>query len=416
MKRSHSHTGVLFLLLGLIHCSNAFGREITVDQNGAVTSLTAALVQANDGDRIRILPGSYREGNILVDKTVHIFGEGFPVFDGEDKGEVITVTANNVIIEGLLIRGSGLSYVDDNAGIKLVKVENCVIRKNRFEDNFFGLYLSQVRDCLVEDNDFTASGTRETASGNGIHLWYCKDVTVRNNTIRGHRDGIYFEFVRNGKISGNVSEHNLRYGLHFMFSDSCSYKQNVFRDNGAGVAVMYTKYVDMSENLFEHNWGAASFGILLKDITDSRIHHNVFVRNTIGLYSEGSTRLVVERNDFIQNGWALKIMANSMEGTFTANNFVGNSFDVATNSRQNFNTFTGNYWDNYTGYDLDRNGIGDVPFRPVTLFSLITQQQEPALILLRSFFIDVLNLAEKMIPVLTPVHLMDENPSMRRIL
>ena len=124
----------------------------------------------------------------------------------------------------------------------------------------------------------------------------------------------------------------------------------------------------------------------------------------------------VMRNQFIDNGWALKIMANALDNIFTQNNFIANSFDVATNSRQSFSKFNGNYWDKYEGYDLDRNGVGDVPFRPVRLYSLIIEQNEPSIILLNSLFIDILDAAERILPVLTPDAIVDHQPATRSIL
>ncbi len=217
------------------------------------------------------------------------------------------------------------------------------------------------------------------------------------------------------KLYNNYSENNLRYGLHFMFSDSCVYTNNTFENNGAGVAVMYTKNVLMSENQFLHNWGPASYGILLKDISDSRIENNIFDENSIGLYMEGCSRVTIEQNNFIKNGWALKLMANSMDNYFYDNNFVANSFDVSTNSRQNFNTFEKNYWAKYDGYDLDKDGYGDVPFRPVTMFSMMIESHPTSLVLLHSLFIDILNIAESIIPAITPEALTDPNPRMRMV-
>ena len=162
-----------------------------------------------------------------------------------------------------------------------------------------------------------------------------------------------------------------------MFSDGCVYEGNEFLENSSGVAVMYTKRVRMLDNLFQDNWGGAAFGLLLKDITDSEIRGNRFVRNTVAIYAEGSNRLTVEENELRENGWAVKIMANSQDNRFSRNDFFGNTFDVATNSRRAYSTFQGNYWDNYQGYDLDRDGVGDVPFHPVRLFSLIAEQNEP---------------------------------------
>jgi nitrous oxidase accessory protein len=177
---------------------------------------------------------------------------------------------------------------------------------------------------------------------------------------------------------------------------------------------MFTKRVEMVANRFEDNWGAAAYGLLLKEITDSRLTSNVFRGNTTGLLADGASRLVATDNEFAANGWAVKLDANTQDGRFEGNEFVGNTFDVATNSREHSTTFAGNYWDEYRGYDLNRDGIGDVPHRPVRLFSLLVARNQPSLILLRSAFVTLLDAAERVLPALTPEMLVDATPSMRR--
>jgi nitrous oxidase accessory protein len=197
-----------------------------------------------------------------------------------------------------------------------------------------------------------------------------------------------------------------------MFSDSCQYLDNAFVRNGAGVAVMYARFVVMERNTFERNRGTATYGLLLKDIRDSRISGNRFIGNTVGLLADGSNRLAVKANTFRENGWAIKVLANATDNRFTDNVFVGNTFDVATNSRRSSSSFERNYWDAYRGYDLDGDGFGDVPFRPVRLFSLIVERYPTALSLLRSLFIDILDAAERVLPLLTPETLVDAEPRM----
>jgi nitrous oxidase accessory protein len=404
-----------FFLLGILHLHDTQASDIIVDPGGEVRTLSEAVRRAENGDRIIIKPGRYTEGPIIIDKEVEIIGEGYPEFDGENQHEVIKVVADYVIIRGLKVTNVGVSFIDDKAAIKAEEVRGCVIEDNIFENNFFAIYLAKSVECRIANNNIRAYSGRESFAGNGIHLWYSRDIAIENNYVSGHRDGIYLEFVHYATITGNTGENNLRYGLHFMFSDNCTYTRNTFRRNGAGIAVMYTKNVVMTENVMEFNWGAASFGLLLKDINDTHVHNNVFYKNTIGIYSEGSNRVKIEKNQFIENGWAVRIWASSSDNVFTQNNFINNTFDVATNSKQNFNTFTGNYWSNYTGYDLTGNGIGDVPYRPVRLFSYIVERYPASLILLHSLFISALDIAERIIPTLTPETLVDENPSMRRI-
>jgi nitrous oxidase accessory protein len=152
--------------------------------------------------------------------------------------------------------------------------------------------------------------------------------------------------------------------------------------------------------------------LLLKEIRDSEISGNRFIENTVGVHAEGSNRLHVSRNEFVSNGYAARVMANSMEGTFVENNFIGNAFDVVTNSRQNFNRFDSNYWSEYRGYDLDHDGVGDVPHHPVRLFSLLVEKAPPGLALLGSLFVHLIDTAERVMPVFTPETLVDHSPSM----
>lgn len=406
----------LLALLVLLLAGPARAQAVlTVDPLGPIPTITEALGRAQAGDRIVVRSGVYREPTLVIAQRVEIVGEEGAVLDGEGARNILQIVADSVTVRGLTFRNVGTSFVEDRAAVLVEGASHCIIAGNRFEDTFFGIYLAEASHCIIADNTLRGPDVSESRSGNGIHLWYSRHVTITGNEVVGHRDGIYLEFVEDGLIEGNRASGNKRYGLHFMFSDRCRYAANTFRDNGAGVAVMYSKHVGMVGNRFEDNWGPAAFGLLLKDITDSEVAGNVFLKNTVGLYAEGSNRVAVTGNEFAQNGWAVRIMADAMDNRFEGNNFLGNSFDVGTNSRQSFSTFAGNYWDAYQGYDLDRDGVGDVPFRPVRLFALVVEKHPPALLLMRSLFVQLLDLAERVAPALTPQSLIDERPAMRRL-
>lgn len=410
----HSSAAILIALVLL--CGNASAqRTIVVSRTGEFRSVTAAISAARPHDRILVKTGLYREPTIVVGKPLDIVGEGWPVLDGQSARQIMTITADSVTIRGIRFEHVGVSFVEDWAAVKVVNAVACAIEDNLIDDALFGIYLARVSGCSIKRNRIHADRGREMVSGNGIHLWQSHDITIAYNRISGHRDGIYFEFVRNSTITGNISEKNLRYGLHFMFSDDCRYVGNVFRSNGAGVAVMFTHRVQMIANRFENNWGGAAYGLFLKEISDSRLERNVFSRNTVALVADGANRLQAIDNDFIDNGWAVKLEASTDEALFSRNNFAGNTFDVATNSSRQSAVFAGNYWQDYTGYDLNRDGVGDVPFRPVRLFSMVVAQNAPSIILLRSPFVRLLDAAERVIPALTPEMLADASPAMRRI-
>lgn len=372
-----------------------------------------ALALAAPGDTLRVGSGLYREHSLTVTKPLVILGEQCPVIDAERKGEIFTVRADNVLIQGFDLRNVGQTSTIDWAAVKVLEARHVRVLGNRIGRSYFGVYLSASRDCVVRDNVIEGIPTGEQTTGNGIHAWKCDQIRIEQNRISGQRDGIYFEFVTNSTIQRNLSFGNIRYGLHFMFSHQNAYVGNTFRDNGAGVAVMYTKGVTMRHNVFVHNWGSAAYGLLLKDITDSRIEENTFEKNTVGIYMEGSSRIKASRNRFVENGWGLRVQASCNENEFRQNGFLGNTFDVATNGNTVLNTFERNYWDKYEGYDLNRDGLGDVPYHPVSLYSMIIEQMPHGVMLLRSFMVSLLDRAEKVLPSLTPDALVDNQPLMK---
>jgi nitrous oxidase accessory protein len=403
-----------FLAALVLVAAPAHGQTIVVSPDGPVRSLAEAVRLAPAGGRIVVRAGTYQEGPVVVDRRVEITGEGRPVIRGRGDHTIILVTADSVVIRGLVLEHVAPSYTEDRAAIRFNHVDHCLLEDSEIRDSFFGVYVAQSKGCRLLRNVVAGVRGREGGTANAIHLWNSREMEVIGNRVSGHRDGLYFEFVKATRIEDNDVTGNVRYGLHFMFSDSCAYRRNRFHQNGAGVAVMYTRHVTVEENRFEDNWGTSSYGLLLKEIGDSRFADNLFRGNTVGLYVEGGGRTVFRGNRFLDNGWAVKLMANSIENRFEGNAFAGNSFDIATNSRSSESDFAGNWWDRYDGFDLDRDGRGDVPFRPVRLFSLLIAENPPAMMLLRSLFVDLLDAAERVLPILTPETLVDASPLMER--
>jgi len=406
----------VFWGMGYVNESTAAAaNEIIVRKNSDVPTISRALELAKRGDHIIVTAGVYEANQITVDKSVTITGREGAILDGMGKYEIMVVTADSVTIEYLTFRNAGVSYTEDNAAIKLKEVKYGTIAHNTLENNFFGIYLAKSSYCTVSDNKVSGNGRKETASGGGIHLWNCNNIVIKGNYVRNSRDGIYFEFVDHTTITHNVSEYNIRYGLHLMYSKHDTYTHNTFRHNRAGGVIMYSNFVTMKYNDYQYNWGPSNDGLLLKELNDGVVEHNRFFKNSSAIYSEGSNRIKIDHNQFLQNGWAVKIMANSTQNTFNDNNFLDNAFDVITSGEVNENNFDHNYWSDYQGYDLDHNGIGDVPYRPVSLFSFVVNEQPSSIILMRSMFIQILSIAEKAFPMLTPITLKDNQPLMQRV-
>lgn len=405
---------VVCIILLVFVSQFAEAKTILVRKSKPIQSIKQAIGIAQNGDTILVDAGMYKEGNIIIQKSIVLKGINFPILDGENKYEIISVKASNVHIEGFKLQHSGRSEIKDIGAIVIYDSYKTSVINNILDDTNFGIYLENSKSCLIKNNSMTAYGKEEVQSGNGIHAWHCDSLLIIGNKIKGHRDGLYFEFVTNSLIWRNTSIKNVRYGIHFMFSHHDTYIGNIFEENESGVAVMFTHNIYMYNNFFINNWGGAAYGILLKEITDSDISGNHFTKNTVAVEMEGCNRINFYKNSFLDNGWAMKISASSEKNAIYTNNFIGNTFDIGTNGSLVLNTFNANYWDKYEGYDLNRDHIGDIPYHPVSMYSMIIDSNPAALMLFRSMIVSLLDKSEKILPGVTPEQLKDDKPSMTR--
>lgn len=394
----------------------AFSAVFKVGINEQYKTIKSAIAAAQSGDTIFVQKGHYIEGTIDLQKSITLIGIDRPVIDGKMNGEIITFNADNIVLKGFKLINSGRDEIRSVAAVHIYTSADSVIDNNIFENNHFGIYVQRGLRVLISNNKITTNrGTSEENIGDGIHLLGSREIWVKNNYISGHKDGIYLEKNAKCFIFHNLSRHNLRYGLHFMFSNDSVYTGNVFDNNEAGVAVMYAMNVSMYDNKFINNWGDSVFGLLLKEISYSKIKGNTFQNNTTAIFADGATKIDFYNNQFENNGWAIKINSNCMENKLMRNNFVNNTFDVSTNGTVVMNEFRFNYWDKYEGYDLDKDKIGDVPFHPLSLYSVLVEQNASVMLLFRSFLVDMLDRTEKIIPSLTPESFVDDQPLMKPI-
>ena len=184
---------------GLLVCTSlpAFAKTIEANQH---RSITEAVTLSSNGDTVLVTAGEYKEHGLIINKSIVLKGIGHPVIDGESKYEVVSITADNVILDGFTVINSGSSAIEDYAGIKIVNSKNVVIRNNILKNNFFGIYSQYGIRCHIENNHISSNAVSEQLSGNGIHCWKSDSMYITGNTISGHRDGIYFEFVTNSII------------------------------------------------------------------------------------------------------------------------------------------------------------------------------------------------------------------------
>jgi nitrous oxidase accessory protein len=353
-------------LAGTQEPAGAAARSLDAGPGRRYATAARALAAARPGDTVRLAPGAHAGPLVIRLPRVTLTGVG-AVVDGARRGTVITVAADSVTLDGFTVRSSGRSMDRDEAAVKLERCVGCVVRRLVVRDPLHGIYLLESHGVTVEENDIVgATDLLESARGNGIHLFNSSGNRLVGNRVRSTRDGIYFSFA-SGNLVANNEVARARYGLHYMYSDDNRFEDNVFVENAAGAAVMFSKRIVLRRNLFARHIGYRAYGLLLQTGEDILAERNRFEGNLVGLFLDGSLRNTFRENLIAGNGIGIDLLASAEQNTFTANRFRHNRTPVRKVLGTGENRWTldgrGNDWGDPTVYDLDRDGIGDRPYR-----------------------------------------------------
>jgi len=348
--------------------------------------IAEAVHKARAGDTVRVDGGSFT-GNLILDKRIHLLGYGRPVIQGEGQGAVVVIVADGCTLSGFTLENSGMSMTLADAGIR-IRSSNNRVEGNRIVNCLFGIYLDGGRANRVRGNLILGITAKELGDrGSGIHLYDSHENVLEDNTVIDARDGIYFDHANGNTVRG-CSFRGSRYGLHYMYADDNSYIENLFSECIAGAAIMFSRRVDFEGNWFVHNRGFSAVGVLFKDCYRSTSTRNLFADNSTALVVDNSMENTLRHNVFSGNDVALHLFTGSDRNMFVENNFTDNLSPIRVMGKRASTIWAengrGNYWSDYEGYDLDGDGIGDVPHRIQNVFEFLESEYAPLRFLLIS--------------------------------
>jgi nitrous oxidase accessory protein len=403
MKRMLGVKAVL-ILLAIVGCSsdsNAETLNVGQDNQARFSSITAAIRAARPGDTILIGQGTYVE-QVVLDKTLTLEGVNKPVVRGSGRGSVIIVLAPACTIRGIVVQHCGSELQNEDSGI-LLKSRGNRVEDNELSDVLFGIYLFQSAENTIRGNTIRGRKNLDTGDrGAGLHFYSSPDNTIEDNVVTEERDGMYIQNSPGNKIRRNRVS-NLRYGLHYMYSDANVFEDNVFSNNMAGAAIMYSNRIVFRRNAFIHNRGYSSFGILFQDCNDCIAEGNFIIDNSVGLFMEAIRRSAFRNNVIAGNDVAIEMFASAADNVFAENNFVENISPLHLVGRTTTTRWAsegrGNFWSDYDGYDLDGDGVGDVPHKVQNVFEYMEGNHPRLRLYLLSPAAQALAVAEKTLPV-----------------
>jgi nitrous oxidase accessory protein len=348
---------------------------------GATENLQSMIDEASVGATIKLEDKIY-EGNIVIEKPIHLIGKEGTIIKGDGTGNVISIRAEGVTLENMTVEKSSMNRnsSEEYAAVKVYTNGN-TLRKLLIKDSFHGIYLSKAHHNTIDQVQVHGSGDGEIAGqGNGLHIYYSNQNTLTNNEIEGSRDGMFFEYA-DGNVVVNNKISKTRYGLHYMYSNENEFKNNIFTFNTGGAAIMHSNGLTLKNNQFIFNYGHRSFGLLLLSANDNQIENNTFYMNQRGLYIDQATRNRIRDNHIYQNQIGIELWASSNDQIFTENTISDNTLPAVTLGGTGNNTWSedgvGNNWGtSFPILDLDQNGIGDhSAIYQSSLYELIEEQE-----------------------------------------
>jgi nitrous oxidase accessory protein len=414
--------------------------------------LQVVLDRAVEGDVVTLTAGEHR-GQARLEKRLTLEGEPGAVLQGPRRGSVVTVLAPDAVVRGLVIRGSGMDLEKMDSGVFVEKsAKRALVEGNRIEGNLYGVYLHGPEDALVQKN--TVIGISEAGrindAGNGVSVWSAPGSKVIDNDFSFGRDGIFSVASRKNIFSRNRFR-NLRFAVHYMYTNEGEVSDNVSIDNTAGYAIMYSHRLTVRNNVSD---GDRDRGFLFNFANGSRIEGNIVTgrlqsaerwasrgmrgadAREHGLAGQAEAavpseakgaRIGPEKCVFIYNSNQNRFRGNWFEGCevgihFTAgsegNEVTGNAFIGSRNQIKYVGSRyldwskngQGNYWSDNPAFDLNGDGIADTAYRPNDLIDKVLWTAPQAKLLVNSPAVQIIRWAQAQFPALLPGGVVDSKP------
>ena len=409
---------VLDVVVGSVGAARAAESSDTlvVSPSGPYTSIRAALEEAEEGMVIEVRGGEY-SGSLIINKAVTLRGVDWPVIDGGGKGTVVTLSVPGSSIYGFEVRGSGSQPDGNDAGI-LMTASHTTAENNRLTDVLFGIFVAQADDAVVRGNHISSKLNYDLGrKGDGIRVWYSQRVTVEGNQLREVRDVVAW-YSSEIILRDNLIEEG-RYGIHLMYCDGAVIDGNRILNNSVGIYVMYSNDLALHENIVKGQRGPSGYALAFKDTNNVEASGNILADNRAGFFLDGTPFAPQTFARFEDNILAFNDIGVVMQPAVRGSQFTGNSFwenieQVAImggGGTAAQNSWEGNFWSDYTGFDSDGDGVGDLPYHSERLMENLYDREERLRALIFSPAAQAIEFAASTFPVMRPqIKLEDASP------
>ena len=332
-------------------------------------SIQQQIDSSQPGDIIELNEGKYNE-DIIIDKPIHLIGSENVILTAKDSDPVISIKADNVVIENMLVEH--INKDGESPAIVISSNQN-TLEQLKINTNNHGIQLDNASENKL--SDITIIGNKNKAikeRKHGIDLKESHNNELENNSIKYVQDGIYVERSDGNKIrNNNISQS--RYAYHLMFTKNTKLEKNNSSENVGGMYIMGAEGTVVKHNILKKNQeNIQSLGLLVFDTVDAVIAENEIINNRIGIFVESASDNNFEFNTIHGNYIGLQFKS-AENNNIVKNSFVANV--VQGQAKESFDNNTSqNYWGDHLGLDVTGNRISDLPYKVNPFFLSITNE------------------------------------------
>lgn len=380
--------------------------------------LQKSIDNASAGSIIKLSEGTYN-GNIVINKPITLEGQGEKtLIQGENKDNIITINSSYVTLKNLKIIKSGnrLEKLDSAVFIKNAKqinIENCVI-----DESLFGIFMDNVSDSKIIKNKISSNGESVGLRGDGIRLWFSNNNLIKDNVVKKSRDVVMMRSNKNIVIGNQIEDS--RYAIYSYHSKKNVIKNNIVNDSAVGIFIQGSLNIEVKNNTIKGHHGAStSMGIMLMGASNTKVEQNTLAQCNQALYIDNSpmkinTKNWILDNEIMYSTRGLDFRGKSLENVIKKNILLGNMDNIMSDShkgRTNENEITGNYWDDYEGFDINKDNIGDNSYKKYLYLDQLWVKNPELRFFYGSPLYSMLNFLLKLAPFMEPIFVIeDEKP------
>ena len=395
---------VLLVLASLMRSPAVHATDIQVNEG---QSIQEAINQAQPGDTIAVQKGTYNEV-LTINQSISLVGEEDAVIDGGGAGNVINISGYGVTVEGLTIQNSGTNETD--SGIYVQEGQNHVLKDHTFKDTMHGIYVNESPDAVISGNQISSISEHFSNRCRGVFIFKGSGHTIEENMMMSVQDGIYVESASDITLRKNEA-YGSRYGLHFMFAKDILAEENHMESNITGMMIMDSESIQVLNNEVLNQFHVRGFGLLVYESHNLLIEGNEIRQNSTGLSLEKTVDVEIKRNIISANQVGLEFIGKNENNIFTENNFIANILQskISNNDMKLDNGGLGNYWDDYSSFDITGDGIGEETYKAGSLYDQLLEKQPYWQFFFESPSITLWSQAESFFPSLS-ADVYDEHP------